>query len=117
MPVVLLLVRAGPGRQLLLGITWVRPDRVPRGQRQKKRVHIFWQRRIREGDTTTPWWFPAKTDSGAMREDRLVFPIPPGLSWRGEMPVLRAPEHAALPEKSERAEETRSQPVAASQGR
>jgi hypothetical protein len=59
------------------------------GSGKKKRVHIFWQRRIREGDTTTPWWFPAKTDQGAMREDRLVLPIPPGLRWSDEMPVLR----------------------------
>jgi len=59
------------------------------GSTGKKRVHIFWQRRIREGDTATPWWFPAKTDSGAMREDRLVFPIPPGLHWSDEMPVLK----------------------------
>ena len=58
------------------------------GSGKKKRVHIFWQRRIREGDSTTPWWFPAKTDAGAMREDRLVLPIPPGLHWRDAMPVL-----------------------------
>ena len=58
------------------------------GSGTKKRVHIFWQRRVREGDVTTPWWFPAKTDQGAMREDRLVLPIPPGLGWRDEMPVL-----------------------------
>ncbi|MDQ3440503.1 MAG: GNAT family N-acetyltransferase [Planctomycetota bacterium] len=60
------------------------------GSGKKKRVHIFWQRRIREGDTTTPWWFPSKTDQGAMREDRLVLPIPPGLRWSDEMPVLSA---------------------------
>jgi hypothetical protein len=64
------------------------------GSGKKKRVHIFWQRRIREGDATTPWWFPAKTDQGAMREDRLVLPIPPGLHWSDPMPVLKsdAPE-------------------------
>src|SRR5688572_30043655 len=73
------------------------------GSTGKKRVHIFWQRRVREGDTTTPWWFPAKTDSGAMREDRLVFPIPPGLSWRDEMPMLRAPKRVEGPvEKTEK---------------
>ena len=53
-----------------------------------KRTHIFWQRRIREGDTTTPYWFPAKTDGGMMREDRLVLPIPPGVHWKSEMPIL-----------------------------
>jgi hypothetical protein len=62
------------------------------GSGKKKRVHIFWQRRIREGNTTTPWWFPAKTDQGAMREDRLVLPIPPGLRWSDPMPVLKTEE-------------------------
>jgi ribosomal protein S18 acetylase RimI-like enzyme len=56
------------------------------------RVHIFWQRRIRAGDTTTPWWFPAKTDQGALRADRLVFPIPPGLHWSDPMPVIETGE-------------------------
>jgi hypothetical protein len=53
-----------------------------------KRAHIFWQRRIREGDTTTPYWFPSKTDGGMMREDRIVLPIPAGVHWRDEMPIL-----------------------------
>jgi len=53
-----------------------------------KRVHIFWQRRIRQGDATTPYWFPAKTDGGMMREDRLVLPIPPGVHWKDPMPIL-----------------------------
>ena len=59
------------------------------GSQKKGRVHIFWQKRIREGDTTTPWWFPAKTDGGALREGRLVLPIPPGLSWSDQLPLLR----------------------------
>jgi hypothetical protein len=53
-----------------------------------KSTHIFWQRRIREGDVTTPYWFPAKTDGGMMREDRVVLPIPPGVHWKDEMPIL-----------------------------
>jgi hypothetical protein len=53
-----------------------------KGPGGRPRVHIFWQRRIREGDTSTPWWFPSKTDQGAIREDRLVFPIPPGTHWK-----------------------------------
>jgi hypothetical protein len=52
------------------------------------RVHIFWQRRVRAGDVSTPWWFPAKTDGGALREDRLVLPIPAGLHWSDEMPRI-----------------------------
>ena len=53
-----------------------------------RRVHIFWQRRIREGDVTTPYWFPAQTTSGSIREDRLVLPIPPGVHWNSEMPRI-----------------------------
>src|SRR5262245_9140789 len=58
------------------------------GSRGKQRVHIFWQRRIREGDTTTPYWFPSQTSSGSIREDRLVFPIPPGVNWKDAMPRI-----------------------------
>jgi hypothetical protein len=51
------------------------------GSRGKRRVHIFWQRRIRAGDVTTPYWFPSQTGAGALKEDRLVLPIPPGTHW------------------------------------
>jgi hypothetical protein len=68
------------------------------GSRGKGRIHIFWQRRIREGDTTTPYWFPSQTSSGSIREDRLVFPIPPGMHWKDQMPrVLPETTHAAAP--------------------
>ena len=30
------------------------------GSEKKSRVHIFWQKRIRAGDVTTPYWFPAR---------------------------------------------------------
>lgn len=52
------------------------------GSTGKKRLHIFWQRRIDAGDETTPYWYPFQTNSGAIRQDRLVFPIPPGVDWR-----------------------------------
>jgi hypothetical protein len=52
------------------------------GSAKKARVHIFWQKRIVEGDDATKWWYPSQTNQGAIREDRLVFPIPPGVSWR-----------------------------------
>jgi hypothetical protein len=52
------------------------------------RVHIFWQRRIRAGDTTTPYWFPSQTTSGSIREDRIVLPIPPGTHWRDAKPIV-----------------------------
>ena len=51
------------------------------GSDKKKRVHIFWQKRIVEGDATTPYWYPFQTNGGAMRADRLAFPIPPGTHW------------------------------------
>ena len=58
------------------------------GSRGKKRIHIFWERRVREGDLETPYWFPCQTGAGAIREDRLVFPIPPGVHWSAAKPVI-----------------------------
>src|SRR5262249_13786325 len=58
------------------------------GSSAKGRIHIFWQKRIREGDTTTPWWFPSETKGGMMQEDRLVFPIPPGTHWSDAKPIV-----------------------------
>ena len=66
------------------------------GSAKKSRTHIFWQKRTRANDHVTPWWFPAKTDGGAMREDRLVLPIPPALAWSDAMPVLEAPAPTLL---------------------
>jgi GNAT superfamily N-acetyltransferase len=65
---------------------------------KKTRTHIFWQRRIREGDVSTPYWFPSKTDGGMMREDRIVLPIPPGVHWKDPMPILIPEVQKALPE-------------------
>ena len=62
------------------------------GSTKKSRVHLFWQKRIRVGDDATPFWFPSKTDGGALREDRLVLPIPPALRWDAAMPVMVAKE-------------------------
>jgi hypothetical protein len=45
-------------------------------------VHIFWQKRIVEGDVETKWWYPFKTENGALRADRIVFPIPQGTHWK-----------------------------------
>jgi hypothetical protein len=58
------------------------------GSAAKSRVHIFWQKRIRAGDTTTPWWFPSQTTGGSIREDRLVLPIPPGTHWSDAKPLI-----------------------------
>jgi hypothetical protein len=58
------------------------------GSRAKQRIHIFWQRRVRGGDDSTPYWFPAKTENGAVGEDRIVLPIPPGTHWRDAKPTI-----------------------------
>ncbi len=71
------------------------------GSEKKSRVHNFWQKRIRQGDTTTPWWFPSKTTGGSIREDRIVLPIPPGTHWSDAKPLIfpEVPGEAkALPE-------------------
>jgi hypothetical protein len=49
------------------------------------RTHIFWQRRIREGDTETPYWFPSETSGGALKENRLVL-----LAGRGRIDACGA---------------------------
>ncbi len=58
------------------------------GSEKKNRVHIFWQKRIREGDTTTSWWFPSETRGGMMDAARIALPIPPGMKWSDELPRL-----------------------------
>ena len=58
------------------------------GQKKEPRIHIFWQRRIREGDVETPFWFPSETSGGAVRENRLVLPIPPGTHWSDAKPAV-----------------------------
>ncbi|MFT3787561.1 MAG: GNAT family N-acetyltransferase [Tepidisphaeraceae bacterium] len=66
------------------------------------RVHIFWQKRIRAGDTSTPWWFPSQTSGGSIREDRIVLPIPPGVRWSEAKPIVlpgTAPALEAEPTK------------------
>ena len=66
-----------------------------KGKNGKPRVHLFWQKRVRADDETTPWWYPSQTGGGELREDRLVFPIPPGVEWRDVLPVV-------LPDSAER---------------
>lgn len=63
-------------------------------------VHIFWQKRIREGDTETAYWYPYETQGGAMMEGRVVLPLPPEVQWHDATPVV-------LPGADERAAATR----------
>lgn len=94
------------------------------GQKKEPRIHIFWQRRIREGDTQTPYWFPSETSGGAVRENRLVLPIPPGTHWSDAKPaVLPGMEQVnVLPadsggevEKRQRKSARRKEPIAPAQ--
>jgi hypothetical protein len=76
------------------------------GSEQKKggRVHIFWQKRICKGDVTTPWWYPFQTAGGALRGDRVVFPIADGVSWQDVKPIeVPTTQNAALPEPAPKA--------------
>src|SRR5438105_2544931 len=64
---------------------------MPRQQLEgkiKMRTHIFWQKRIREGDCVTPYWYPYETKAGSIRENRLVFPIAPDVHWRDAKPII-----------------------------
>jgi hypothetical protein len=84
------------------------------GSEKKSRVHIFWQKRIRSGDTTTPWWFPSQTTGGAMNADRLVLPIPPGTHWSDAKPILLPGEPRAtrqLPLVKEKAKRAKAPAV------
>ena len=59
-----------------------------RGEGRGGRIHIFWQRRVRAGDTQTPYWFPSETHNGALREARIVLPMPPGTHWSDAKPAI-----------------------------
>ncbi len=74
------------------------------------RVHIFWQKRIRSGDVTTPWWFPSQTTGGSIREDRIVLPIPPGTHWSDAKPLL-LPSEAASAEVKVLSAESKTKPT------
>lgn len=71
------------------------------GSRGKQRIHIFWQRRVRMDDGETPFWFPCQTRGGAIREDRLVLPIPPGTHWSDAKPHLAPTQSRQPPQHKE----------------
>ena len=81
------------------------------GSRSKQRTHIFWQRRIREGDDVTPYWFPSQTENGAVGEDRIVLPIPPGTHWRDAKPLVLPGIPGVPQQRSEDSDRTSAQKV------
>jgi N-acetylglutamate synthase-like GNAT family acetyltransferase len=68
------------------------------GSRKRDRIHIFWQKAIRaedrggQGASFRGWWYPSQTGSGALREDRVVLPIPPDVHWADAKPRVLPPE-------------------------
>ena len=72
------------------------------GRGRESRIHIFWQRRVREGDTQTPYWFPCETSGGALREGRIVLPMPPGTRWSDVKPVVLPGEGEGKGESGQR---------------
>src|ERR1051325_1368678 len=92
-----------------MGFTAIAFRTASRSRGQKRaRIHIFWQKRIRANDAGTRWWYPSQTGGGELREDRLVFPIPPGVSWRDVLPVVLTGERAEVrDQKSEEAPKKR----------
>ena len=66
------------------------------GKNGKPRIHLFWQKRVRAEDDVTPWWYPSTTGGGELREDRLVFPIPPGVAWRDVLPIVLTDQRSAV---------------------
>lgn len=75
-------------------------DNKKKQEDPRKQVHIYWQRRVREGDHETAHWFPFETSGGMMAESRLVLPIPLGTHWEDAKPVI-------LPGAERRAQEAR----------
>ncbi len=72
-----------------------------KGRTKQPRTHILWQRRVRAEDEGgggggCPYWYPFQTKNGAVREERLVFPIAPGVHWSEAKPVI-LPEEAQKP--------------------
>jgi hypothetical protein len=84
------------------------------GSRKRDRIHIFWQKAIRaedcggQGANFRGWWYPSETGSGAMREDRIVLPIPPGVDWAEAKPRVLPPE-SGVPQLWEQAAERRAE--------
>jgi hypothetical protein len=70
------------------------------GSESKSRTHIFWQKRIRQDDTTTQWWFPSQTTGGAIGAGRIVLPIPPGVHWSDAMPLILPSENRETTSKA-----------------
>jgi ribosomal protein S18 acetylase RimI-like enzyme len=60
---------------------------IPTSHFPGPRIHILWQKRINAGEETA-WWYPSLTGAGAIREDRVVLPIPLDQHWTETRPAV-----------------------------
>ena len=79
-------------------------SRQKKGVDPRRRIHIYWQRRVRLGDDQTAYWYPHETQGGLMAESRLVLPMPLDRHWSDPMPMVMP---GPMPGVEERAAEVR----------
>ena len=114
MQAVLLLVRAGPQGERVLGGDGVLADRVPHGEpHQGQERDAADARLLAEADSSKGCGDAVVVSEpdgagGELREDRLVFPMPAGVSWRD---VLPAAEDAPAPADAAEGQEGEEQAV------
>ncbi|NBC11110.1 MAG: hypothetical protein GVY24_05155 [Planctomycetes bacterium] len=87
------------------------------------RIHIFWQKMIRAADQEAlargetsgglAWWYPSQTGAGAIKEDRIVLPIPPGSHWSEAKPRVLPPESGVAALLEEAAAQRKAEEAAA----
>ena len=88
------------------------PSRFGRGRIKGERAYLLAKADSARGMTTTPYWYPSQTNAGAIREDRLVLPIPPGTQWSDAKPIVLPREAVkALPEPEARRQRKVSPPA------
>ena len=77
--------------------------RVGQSARENE-AYFLWQKRdSREGDVTTPYWFPAKTGMGARWRGSPVLPDPAGRALSAmEMPMMLPQMQRVLPEPAKK---------------
>ena len=92
MPALLLLVCAGSGGESFLGGDGVCAACLSRREREEKSSpHLLAKTNSTRRRRRRPGGSPRRPMAGAMRADRIVLPIPAGVHWSDEMPVIIRP--------------------------